>query len=64
MTEVLHDLMAVLKEERANTTITEPSSNEEFCEQRRQSGNLQMTQKNQETSNVYGSKRPPVVVEG
>jgi hypothetical protein len=40
MSELLHDLMAVLKEsaakeETANTTISEPSSNKEFCEQGR-----------------------------
>jgi hypothetical protein len=39
-TEVLHDLMAVLKEsadkgETAKTTITEPPSKEEFCDQKR-----------------------------
>jgi hypothetical protein len=39
-TEVLHDLPAVLKEsaakgETAKITITEPSSNGEFCKQRK-----------------------------
>jgi hypothetical protein len=50
-TEVLRNLTAVLKGETAKTITTEPTSNEEFCEQ----GNLQTTPTKEPRNRKYPS---------